>query len=80
MTGQGEKSPALGSHLELHRVLVRSLEKLAAHEGLTVLEVAARCVLSGQTPTHPAYSREVVTAHQRLENELTRGPLLKVNA
>jgi hypothetical protein len=69
-----------GAHLELNRILAKSLEKLAVLEGLTVLEVAARCIITGQTPTLGAFSHEVVTAYARLENELTRGPVLEVSA
>jgi hypothetical protein len=67
-----------GAHLEVNKILAKSLEKLAMLEGLTVLEVAARCIITGQTPTLGAFSREVVTAYQRLENEQTRGPKLEV--
>ena len=80
MTGQGGFPPALGAHLELNRILAKSLEKLAVLEGLTVLEVAARCVLTGKVPTVPAFTIEVITTYARLENELTRGPALEVNA
>jgi hypothetical protein len=69
MTGQGGHPPTL----ELNRVLAKSLEKLAVLEGLAVLEIAARCVLTGQVPTLPAFSREVVTAYSRLEAEQIRG-------
>jgi hypothetical protein len=62
-----------GAHLEVNKILAKSLEKLAILEGLTVLEVAARCIIMGQTPTVGAFSREVVTAYHRLENEQTRG-------
>jgi hypothetical protein len=58
---------------ETARILARSLEKLAGHEGLTVLEVAARCVITNHVPVFPAFSREVVSAYARLESELTRG-------
>jgi hypothetical protein len=78
--GQGEKSPALTAHLELHRVLVRCLEKLAVHEGLTGQEIAARCMLTGRVPTSPAYSKEVCAAFQRLELEQTRGNPSKEHA
>ena len=63
----------INARSELHQILSRSLEKLAVLEGLTVLEIAARCVITGQTPTFPAFSREVVTAFTRLEIELVRG-------
>jgi hypothetical protein len=58
---------------EAAQILARSLEKLAGHEGLTVLEVAARCVITNHVPVFPAFSREVVSAYSRLESELTRG-------
>ena len=54
-------------------ILLNALESLAAHQGLTTREIAARCVLSGKVPTFPAYSKEVVNAYASLETELTRG-------
>lgn len=70
----------IGAHLELNRILAKSLERLAVLEGLTVNEVAARCVITGQVPTFPAFSRDVVMAYARLESELIRGPVLEVRA
>jgi hypothetical protein len=80
VTGPGVFSPTLGAHPELNRILAKSLEKLAVLEGLTVLEVAARCIITSSTPTFPAFSREVVAAYARLEAELTRGVTLNVMA
>jgi hypothetical protein len=67
MTGQGDYSPAL------NQILTRALEKLSVLDGLTVLEIAARCVLTGHIPTLGAYSQDVVAAYQRLEHAQTRG-------
>jgi hypothetical protein len=67
VTGQGDYSPAL------NQILTRALEKLSVLDGLTVLEVAARCVLTGAVPTFPAFSREVCAAYAKLEAEQTRG-------
>jgi hypothetical protein len=67
MIGQGDYSPTLVS------ILTRALEKLYVLDGLTVNECAARCVLTGHIPTLGAYSQDVVTAYQRLEQDLTRG-------
>ena len=56
------------------KILVNALESLAAHQGLTVSQIAVRCILTGRVPTFPAYSREVVNTYAELEQELTRGP------
>jgi hypothetical protein len=58
---------------ETARILAKSLERLSILDGLTVQEVACRCVLVGRVPVFPAYSKEVVSAYQCLESELTRG-------
>jgi hypothetical protein len=70
----------INTHSELHRILFRSLERLAVIDGLTVLEIAARCGLMGRTPTFPAFSSDVVSAFAKLEREQTRGPVLEVMA
>ena len=57
----------------MNTILLNALEQLAAHQGLTVPQIGVRCVLAGKVPTAPAFSREVVTAYQKLEAELTRG-------
>ena len=57
------------------KILVNALESLAAHQGLTVSQIAVRCILTGRVPTFPAYSREVVNTYAELEQELTRGPV-----
>ena len=57
------------------KILLNALESLAAHQGLTVSQIAVRCVLTGKVPTTPAFSREVVQAYAELEQELTRGPV-----
>ena len=59
----------------LETILLNALTRLATLEGLTVKEIAARCILAGQTPTVPAFSREVVEAYQMLEQDMTRGPV-----
>ena len=57
----------------MNAILIQALEKLAVHQGLTTREIAVRCVLTGRVPTQPAYSREVVQAYTKLEQEFTRG-------
>jgi hypothetical protein len=71
MTGQGV-SPRPTA---LETILLNALTRLATLEGLNVKEIAARCILAGQTPTVPAFSREVVETYQTLEQDMTRGPV-----
>ena len=72
MTGPGE-TPRLSP--ESVSIVLDALYRLAALDGLTVREVAVRCIVAGHVPTFPAYSREVVTVYQKLEQNLTRGAL-----
>jgi hypothetical protein len=67
MIGSGDYSPAL------NQILTQALEKLSVLDGLTIQEVAARCVLVGTVPTFPAFSAEVVAAYAKLEAEQIRG-------
>jgi hypothetical protein len=55
------------------QILTNALERLSVLDGLTVNQVAARCVLTGTVPTFPAFSREVIAAYAKLEAEQTRG-------
>jgi hypothetical protein len=71
MTGPGNHSPALPD--EVSSILLDALYRLAALDGLTVREVAVRCIVAGHVPTFPAYSREVVATYQTLEQAITRG-------
>ena len=71
MTGPGESSRLSPV---VTKTLLNVLEKLAVSQGLTIGEIAVRCVLAGKVPTTPAFSREVVQAYASLEQELTRGP------
>ena len=57
----------------MNKILLSALDQLAVHQGLTVPQIAVRCVLTGKVPSTPAFSREVVNAYQKLEAELTRG-------
>jgi hypothetical protein len=70
MTGPGE-SPRLSP--EGISILLDSLYRLATLDGLNTREIAVRCVLTGTIPTLGAYSKDVVAAYQRLEQDLTRG-------
>ena len=54
-------------------IIPSALEQPVAHQGLTVSQVAVRCVLTGKVPSTPAFSREVIAAYAELEQELTRG-------
>jgi hypothetical protein len=77
MTGPGE-NPRLSP--EGVSILLDSLYRLAQLDGLTTREIAVRCILTGTIPTTPAYSQNVVTTYQKLEQDLTRGPAFEVNA
>ena len=77
MTGPGNL-PRLTE--ETVSILLDSLHRLAALDGLTTREIAVRCILTGTIPTAPANSRDVVNAYQKLEQDLTRGPVLEVSA
>jgi hypothetical protein len=77
MTGPGG-TPRLTP--EVASVLLDSLYRLAQLDVLTTREIAVRCILTGTIPTAPAYSRDVVNAYQKLEQDLTRGPVLEVSA
>jgi hypothetical protein len=44
-------------------VFAKSLEKLAVFEVLTVNEVAARCIITGNSQTCPAFNPEDITAY-----------------
>jgi hypothetical protein len=77
MTGPGE-TPRLSP--EAVSIVLDALYRLAQLDGLTTREIAVRCILTGTIPTTPAFSREVVTVYQKLEQDLTRGPALEVNA
>ena len=74
MTGPGE-SPRLCP--QAVKTLLDSLEQLSVCQGLTVSQVAVRCVLAGRIPVFPLYSREVVNTYAKLEAEQTRGPVSK---
>jgi hypothetical protein len=77
MTGPGNH-PRLT--LEAVSILLDALYRLAQLDGLTTREIAVRCILTGTIPTIPAYSHDVLSAYQRLEQDLTRGPVLEVRA
>ena len=77
MTGPGNL-PRLTE--ETVSILLDGLHRLAALDGLTTREIAVRCILTGTVPTTPAFSREVVMAYAKLEQDLTRGPALEVTA
>jgi hypothetical protein len=75
MTGPGE-TPRLTE--ESVSILLDALYRLAQLDGLTTREIAVRCILTSTIPTTPAFSRDVMHAYQKLEHELTRGPILEV--
>jgi hypothetical protein len=77
MTGPGETSRL---SLEAASIVLDALYRLGQLDGLTTREIAVRCILTGTVPTLPAFSLNVVNAYQKLEQDLTRGPALEVNA
>jgi hypothetical protein len=57
----------------LEVIMLKTLDRLAMLEGLNTDQIAARCVLTGRVPTVPAFSRDVVAAYAKLEQDQVLG-------